>query len=152
MHDVRHTLSAIEQLDLSYLEDRYDRPSEQGLAPFDEAVAEFKRFLILVATQDKPLAVTNKSVDHLWHTFLIHSKSYADFCEEAFGEFIHHQPHSMRFPVPLSAISDVFAAYEKAFGDIPDSWFDGVHLTRDNVSKGQLPEALAFQWSGWTGR
>jgi len=146
------TIDAIEHVDLSYLRYRYDRSVEAGLTSFDDALAEFKRFLILVARHDAPLAVTNKSVDHLWHTFLIHSKSYAEFCEQAFGEFVHHQPHSAQFPVPLSAISNVFSAYKASFGAVPDSWYDDKYLTKSKVARNELPTELAFEWSGWTGR
>lgn len=33
-----------------------------------------------------------KEVDAMWHTFLLFTKDYAEFCQNYFGRFIHHQP------------------------------------------------------------
>ncbi|MBQ1027481.1 hypothetical protein [Micromonospora sp. C95] len=31
-------------------------------------------------------------VDIGWHTFILHTREYADFCQRVAGRFIHHQP------------------------------------------------------------
>lgn len=33
-----------------------------------------------------------KEIDDMWHTFLLFTKDYMDFCEHYFGHFIHHSP------------------------------------------------------------
>lgn len=33
-----------------------------------------------------------KIIDTMWHVFLLYTKGYMDFCEEFFGEYIHHLP------------------------------------------------------------
>jgi hypothetical protein len=33
-----------------------------------------------------------KIVDECWHTFLLHSRDYADFCEKFTRGFVHHEP------------------------------------------------------------
>ncbi len=33
-----------------------------------------------------------KKIDLMWHIFLLYTREYQDFCNEYFGEFIHHQP------------------------------------------------------------
>ncbi|WP_370412942.1 hypothetical protein [Streptomyces fradiae] len=33
-------------------------------------------------------------VDPAWHTFMLHSQEYADWCQEHFGRFLHHAPNS----------------------------------------------------------
>ncbi|MBX3708748.1 MAG: hypothetical protein KIT56_05720 [Gammaproteobacteria bacterium] len=33
-------------------------------------------------------------LDHMWHTFLLFTKDYQDFCMRYFGEFFHHCPLS----------------------------------------------------------
>lgn len=33
-----------------------------------------------------------KSIDQMWHIFLLYTKDYMDFCEQYFGEYIHHLP------------------------------------------------------------
>ena len=31
-------------------------------------------------------------IDEMWHTFILITKDYAAFCQEYFGEFLHHIP------------------------------------------------------------
>jgi hypothetical protein len=33
-----------------------------------------------------------EKVDWMWHTFLLFTRDYADFCDRYFGTFIHHVP------------------------------------------------------------
>ena len=33
-----------------------------------------------------------KDVDHMWHIFLLYTKDYMDFCQNHFGEYLHHLP------------------------------------------------------------
>ncbi len=33
-------------------------------------------------------------IDAGWHAFILHTKDYAEYCQEQFGRFIHHQPTS----------------------------------------------------------
>lgn len=37
-----------------------------------------------------------REIDDMWHTFLLFTKDYADFCEKYFGEFIHHFPNTAK--------------------------------------------------------
>ncbi|WBB56705.1 hypothetical protein [Verrucosispora sp. WMMD573] len=53
----------------------------------DQALA----FLGTCATATGPLGPSDL-VDIGWHTFILHTREYADFCERIAGRFIHHQP------------------------------------------------------------
>jgi hypothetical protein len=37
-----------------------------------------------------------EKIDWMWHTFLLFTRDYADFCHEHFGFFIHHVPNVER--------------------------------------------------------
>jgi hypothetical protein len=51
------------------------------------------RFLyISQATNIRPISPP-KMIDEAWHTFIIYTKDYAEFCEHYFGRFIHHRPY-----------------------------------------------------------
>lgn len=48
----------------------------------------------LVATNPRvQLGMPSQAVDTAWHEFILLTKNYADFCEKAFGKFLHHTPH-----------------------------------------------------------
>lgn len=33
-------------------------------------------------------------LDSIWHHFILHTRIYHEFCEQEFGEFLHHEPDS----------------------------------------------------------
>ena len=32
-------------------------------------------------------------IDEMWHTFILHTKEYIDFCVKYFGGYLHHEPN-----------------------------------------------------------
>jgi uncharacterized membrane protein YgcG len=56
-------------------------------------------FLACLAAQRKPIAkevgMPSKAVDAAWHEFILLTKEYAKFCDQAFGKYLHHTPKAM---------------------------------------------------------
>lgn len=45
------------------------------------------------------VSMPSKAVDDAWHAFILSTRAYRDFCERAFGRFLHHTPaEAMRTP------------------------------------------------------
>ena len=63
-------------------------------------------FLACLAAQRSPIAkevgMPSKAVDAAWHEFIVLTKEYAKFCEQAFGRYLHHTPRAM-MDTPTSA-------------------------------------------------
>jgi len=57
----------------------------------DRGVGQMLAFLAACDYAGRPLS-PSPLVDDFWHIFLLHSKDYAEFCEQRFGRFLHHQP------------------------------------------------------------
>lgn len=56
---------------------------------------ELKRYLIIAAEYsdaEERTGMLSTEVDNLWHTFLLFTKEYQQFCSDMFGRFIHHVP------------------------------------------------------------
>lgn len=49
--------------------------------------------LFLKDVISKERNVPSKEVDEVWHTFILHTKLYEEYCKKEFGTFIHHNPH-----------------------------------------------------------
>ncbi|WP_245848581.1 glycine-rich domain-containing protein [Lentzea kentuckyensis] len=49
-------------------------------------------FLKACAVNDGLPLAPSRLVDLGWHTFILHTRDYADFCERIAGRFIHHVP------------------------------------------------------------
>ncbi|MEO3749158.1 hypothetical protein [Streptomyces sp. B6B3] len=83
----------------------------------DQAIA----FLAASARTQQPISPSG-IVDIGWHTFLLHTRDYSDFCYRVAGRFIHHEPTT---PADRTAMSraDVAAARERTLGAIERSGF-----------------------------
>ena len=56
---------------------------------------ETKKFLAVCASEadgDIEKMSPSDKQDQMWHTFVLHTKDYMDFCYEMFGVYLHHQP------------------------------------------------------------
>lgn len=57
---------------------------------------ECLKFLFIAGTaeQDQPREKFTPSliVDEVWHSLILHTQSYALFCQQFYGDFIHHHP------------------------------------------------------------
>jgi hypothetical protein len=40
------------------------------------------------------LSMPSVAVDALWHEFVLHTRDYQEFCDQALGRFLHHVPES----------------------------------------------------------
>lgn len=62
-------------------------------------------------------------VDLFWHTFLLYSPAYFDFCESVCGFYVQHSPNpkSMSKKEEVARLINLFDTYEAAFGEEPNS-------------------------------
>ena len=49
-------------------------------------------FLLHALFPTKPIAMPSQLVDKLWHAFILDTKAYQAYCEQAFGKLFHHIP------------------------------------------------------------
>lgn len=86
---------------------------DEGLACFES----FKQFLVVCATRGE-VSAPSESVDDMWHTALLFTRSYREYCETHLGTFIHHEP------VEVLADADVYSQTRDAtaslFGDLDE--------------------------------
>lgn len=57
--------------------------AEQGLRDFFTACLHSKK---------RFMAMPSQAVDVLWHEFILHTKAYEQWCDQALGYFLHHTP------------------------------------------------------------
>ena len=51
-----------------------------------------KYFLVYLKSRHQFVAMPSVVVDDLWHEFILYTRNYQRFCEQAFGQFFHHTP------------------------------------------------------------
>lgn len=59
---------------------------------------QYKAFLAVHLENKTKNLVPSKDVDEMWHMHILHTKKYVDFCNNVFGEYFHHYPHSVVEP------------------------------------------------------
>jgi hypothetical protein len=58
-----------------------------------EAQLWYERFLQLCDEQGgQPVYVMHKKADLLWHTHILFTQQYTDYCNQVFGTYLHHTP------------------------------------------------------------
>ncbi|WP_420548762.1 hypothetical protein [Curvivirga sp.] len=98
-------------------------PREMALLQMEEV----KRFVCVRAAIDGPARNgifkigMSGPVDLFWHTFLLYSPAYFDFCEHVCGFYIQHSPNpaSMGKEEEVTRLHNLFDCYEAAFGHEP---------------------------------
>jgi hypothetical protein len=51
-----------------------------------------RQFFLAHAQSGRFVSMPSQAADELWHQFILYTKAYADFCNKAFGRFMHHTP------------------------------------------------------------
>lgn len=120
--DEENALGMIEVYDFGKVRTRVLKDGAVSVEEVDDAIAEFRRFLALICLGNSGLAMMSGAVDEIWHAFILHTRDYAEFCQQVRGRFIHHQPASEGSPVPDSSKNAFIDAYRATFGAIPMIW------------------------------
>lgn len=55
-------------------------------------------FLTYLHAGFAPVAMPSRVADELWHEFILYTRDYQRFCQEAFGRFLHHSPAALMAP------------------------------------------------------
>lgn len=95
--DPEPTKASLEQV-LSYHNSRLmtTYATQYNYVSYKEVEYIFKEMLkwLYLCTKDNNIFITSDyiKIDQMWHCFILHTKDYADFCQQYFGQFIHHIP------------------------------------------------------------
>lgn len=87
----------------------------------DNIINETLMFLHASVSTNAPIG-PSKLVDIGWHTFILYTHDYAQYCQNAFGRFVHHEPSDKPGEVgePLSHTLEFFVANGIAYD--PELW------------------------------
>lgn len=84
--------------DLSFVIDRVKRDHPDWTEDrINAAVAEYREYLMYISASRNLHVLPPLDADEVWHAHIIHTREYAAFCQEHFGQFLHHVPN----PTPL---------------------------------------------------
>lgn len=67
--------------------------SDDKFPAIEDALKDFYLMILLRDDKNQMISMPSKVVDDLWHAHIIFTREYAHFCEDAFGEMLHHTPY-----------------------------------------------------------
>lgn len=82
------------------------------LALVDQGLREW--FICCAWRGRKVLGMPSRAVDTAWHAFILDSAAYIDFCDRAFGTYLHHQPEAVMDTPMLGALGDTVRAWDRS--------------------------------------
>ncbi|MGH8584811.1 MAG: glycine-rich domain-containing protein [Gammaproteobacteria bacterium] len=76
------------------LKERYPHLKERDIG---DVISELKKYFHIIRESkengtDAFLSMPSQIVDEAWHEFILCTREYAEFCQQAFGRFLHHTP------------------------------------------------------------
>ena len=72
------------------LRQRHPQLTQKDCQLVAQALRQF--FLAYLAGRQQPVSMPSQVVDDLWHEFILYTRNYQAFCNQAFGSFMHHTP------------------------------------------------------------
>ncbi|GAB4256714.1 MAG: hypothetical protein Kow0065_05630 [Methylomicrobium sp.] len=72
------------------LAQRYPNLSDQQLELILKGLREY--FQVCRQARKKLVSMPSQAVDEAWHQFILSTRLYSEFCNKAFGYYLHHTP------------------------------------------------------------
>ncbi len=101
-----------------------------------KVVYEYKRFMYLKSKD--PNCSPSDHIDQFWHVHILYTESYARFCMENFGKFIHHNPDmSLDQKARKERIGRTIKLYMLTYPSItyPEIWNINLELANVDLTK-----------------
>ena len=104
---------------------RYAKEQHASREEAEEVFQETLKWLYLCGCglrEDFACSMTPEiaKLDEMWHTFLMFTRDYADFCERYFGFFLHHVPNEDEEEAREGGAEAVREQLERQFGLVYD--------------------------------
>ena len=93
----------------------------------DLGVVYLKRYYAIHILDPLNPPAMSKPVDPFWHSHVLYSQDYFGFCNQVFGEYIHHVPLLLDDRAAVKFVSDMYIKtyrkHERIFGKIDEEFF-----------------------------
>lgn len=83
-------LQALREFDLSPVTERLRYKEDRDDA--EDLEMKFRRYAKLLLERPDADVAISEDLDEYWHAFILDTPRYHRFCEQVFGEYLHHVP------------------------------------------------------------
>jgi hypothetical protein len=102
----------------------------------DAGILALKQYYAVALLDPTNEHAVSDVIDPFWHAHILHTKEYIAFCDEVFGQYVHHEPLDHALPDRLRHVARLYAYT----GDVYRQMFNHIDGTFYPVSQG-LPDA-----------
>lgn len=123
MRDLLFSKQLIDSVDLTDVIDRLVIVEKWKKKHAIAVCDQYRNYLYLKIKYGKQYDLPpSKDIDDAWHAHILHTEDYMKFCEETFGCYLHHQPHTKKGILTMKQLSEQFKQetqelYCKEFGE-----------------------------------
>lgn len=119
----------------------------------ERGILALQQFYALHAFYPKQNHAVSDLVDPFWHFHMLFSRQYQAFCEEAYGEFHHHQPLDPTSPADIAEVADCYNISRSILGEcfvdvdvqfFPEKMPDARLVCRCDVERVEEPEVGVY--------
>ncbi|MBV9469787.1 MAG: hypothetical protein JO316_16870 [Abitibacteriaceae bacterium] len=93
----------------------------------DTGILYLKRYYAIHILDPLNPPAMSLPVDPFWHTHVLYSEDYIGFCNQVFGQYIHHIPLLFEDKVAVAFVTDMYnhtyKRHEEIFGKIDERFF-----------------------------
>ncbi|MET8336762.1 hypothetical protein ABZV14_08070 [Streptosporangium canum] len=114
-----------------------DRGPARGSGVAEQIMEQALSFLAACAVRPYARLAPSELVDIGWHTFILYTREYAEFCEQVASRFINHAPEdpSILAPAGSNAVATVAVMRELGLPVIADLWAHPTDCTGSGTGK-----------------
>jgi hypothetical protein len=91
---------------------RFPQLDDQGWALVEQGLREW--FVCCAWRSRSVLGMPSRLVDEGWHEFILDSLSYTQFCNAAFGDYLHHTPDEAMSTSMSNALNQTVLAWDRS--------------------------------------
>ena len=66
--------------------------TDEDMAILEPELKKYLALSLVTSKEDLGTGMYSSDVDNLWHSFILFTREYADFCHNYIGFFVHHVP------------------------------------------------------------
>lgn len=121
-------LSLIDTHDFSQVKQRVSK--ELGITDkkfLDEGIHNLKRYYAVAFLDPLNEHAVSKSVDPFWHTHILFTKEYTQFCVDVVNAYMHHEPLDDSDSAEVERVRNLYEytrqIYSKMFKSTSDIWW-----------------------------
>ena len=117
----------IDRFDYSAVRSKVRRDHGLQDPELDAGIEQLKRYYAVALLDPFNLHAVSESVDPFWHSHILFTTEYIHFCNNIFGQYIHHEPLDPNDRERVAYVTKLYDytldTYSKIFKSIDSKWW-----------------------------